>query len=221
MSKEKNPNDSIFKRFGGTLSNAVENLIFAHEEVEEQQAPAEATGGTQAEIMPAAPETPKVDGKLIKAILDSAEELGKVLNEFTGYIKTFENIISDENSRYKAAFAAAAKISPLKVEDLLRAADEQIESLKNEKKDFLAGIKEKSSEVDGLKKEIGGIDAQIETLKGQIKDLEALKRKKEELSINLEENIQKATVRFDAALAVVEQLLREKKTKIERNLKGM
>lgn len=235
MGKGKNPNDSIFKRFGGTLANAVENLIFAHEEVpQEPTAPATAaagapdgaaapakSGAAAAPAKAADAEKPKVDSKLVNAILESAEELGPALNIYSGYVKTFEEIIPDESSRYKAAFAAAAKVSPLQVDDLLRAADEQIASLKNEKKDFLEGIGEKNSEVDALNEEIKDIDARIEALKEQIKSLETLKMKKEELATNLSANIKKATVRFDAALAAVEQLLREKKARIERNLKGM
>jgi len=182
MSKEKNPKDSIFKRFGGSLANAVENLIFAHEDVEaaktqtgETATPAAAGAASASSSSAERPAPSPVNSQLVKAILESAEELGTTLNTFTGYVKTFEGIISDESSRYKAAFAAAAKSSKITVNDILSAADEQIESLKIEKDDFLEGIKEKASEVNQLKADMVGIDNKIKELKQQIEDLETLK----------------------------------------------
>ena len=225
MSKETNPKDSIFKRFGGSLSNAVENLIFAHEDVQSEETGSETPAATETESSPASaaekPTVPPVESKLVKAILESAEELGTTLNSFTGYVKTFEGIIADEASRYKAAFAAAAKSTKITVNDILSAADEQIESLKNEKNDFLEGIKVKTSEVTQLKTDMVEIDKKIEELKKQIGDLETLKAKKAEKSRDLSESIQKATVKFDTALAAVEEILRDKKAKLQMHLKGM
>jgi chromosome segregation ATPase len=223
MSEEKNPNDSIFRRFGGSLANAVENILFAHEEVEETQSSpgsdqAQTSSDTKAKGITT---SPSIDENLVKTILKSAEELGSVLSNFESYLKTFEGIIPDEGSRYKAAYAAANKTSPLTLKALLSAVDEQISSLKNEKADFQEGIKAKNEEAEQLKVEITHIDKKIVELKRQIQDLENSKKAKDELSRKLKENIDRATLKFEAALVAVEDLLKTKKNKLQDYLKNM
>jgi len=225
MAEEKNPKDSIFRRLGGGLSGAVEKILFAHEEVTEEQTPpaeeqSQSQTGTQRPL-PRASSITKADDNLVKAIMQSAEELGSALTDFESYIKTFDGIIPDEASRYKAAFAAAKKSSPVSVKDLLMAADEQIESLKTEKADFQEGIKAKNEEVEQLKIEITQTDEKIVNLKRQIQELENSKQTKTELIKKLAENIKKGTEKFDLAIAAVEEILKAKKNKLLTYLKNM
>jgi chromosome segregation ATPase len=234
MAEEKNPKDSIFRRLGGSMASAVENILFSHEDVsEEQTAESTEADASQSSDQPQVRQTviqrpaqgigstSKVDENLVNAIMQSAQELGKALTEFESYVKTFDGIIADEASRYKAAFAAAKKASPLTVKELLAAADEQIASLQTEKADFLEGIKAKNDEVEQLKVEMTHIDEKIVDLKRQIQDLENSKQTKTDLAKKTTENIQKASEKFELALAKVDEMLKAKKSKLLTYLKNM
>jgi chromosome segregation ATPase len=223
MADEKDPKESIFRRLGGSLAGAVDKILFVHEEVAEEETTTQAET-TQAETSKQVPRTTsvhKADDGLVKTILQSAEELGGALNNFEGYVKTFDGIIPDEASRYKAAFAAAKKASPLTVNQLSSAADEQINSLKTEKSDFLEGIKAKNEEVEQLKIEMAQIDEKIVNLKRQIQEMENSKQTKSELIKKLDENIKKGTEKFELALAAVDEILKAKKNKLMTYLKNM
>ena len=236
MADEKNPNDSVFRRLGGSLASAVENILFSHEEVEEEQTAATTDASQQSAsssgqqqnrqtvIQKSSARTtsaPKVDENLVNAILQSACELGSALNDFESYVKTFDGIIPDEASRFKAAFAAAKKSAPLSVKDLLAAADEQIQSLKTEKADFLEGIQAKNEEVEQLKIEMAHMEDKIVELKRQIQELENGKQTKTELTKKLTENIKRANEKFELALATVEEILKARKSKLQTYLKNM
>ena len=219
MADETEPKKGLFKKIGGSL----EKLIFTHETVEETAAPeAESEGQASREAPQPAPVLrPKKDDALVNTILKSAAESGPALTSFEGYLKTFEGIISDEGSRYKAAFAALAKNESVSVKNLLDAATTQIASLKNEKAEFLESIKEKNAEVDELKAEMSQIEQRIADLQRQIQDLQANKVTKTELSKKLAVNIQKGVEKFDAALAAADEILKSKKNKLQMFLKNM
>jgi chromosome segregation ATPase len=234
MADEKDPKDSIFRRLGGGLASAVENILFAHEDVSEEES-APATDSTSSQPAANSPQNQPVvqrpaarttaistaDENLVKAILESAEELGKKLTDFESYVKTFDGIIPEEASRFKAAFAAMKKSTQVTVKELLSAADEQIESLKTEKADFLEGIKTKNEEVEQLKIDMAHTDDKIVDLKRQIQELENSKQAKSELSKKLAENIKRATEKFELALAAADELLKARKNKLQSHLKNM
>jgi len=231
MADEKESKGSVFRRLG----SAVENILFAHEVVNEEPTPAAEKTETspasdQPQVVrqtviqkpiPKTSPTAKADENLVNAILQSTQELGKSLTDFEGYVKTFDDIIPDEASRYKAAFAAAKKTAPLTVKELLAAADEQIEALKTERADFVESIKSKNNEVEQLKIEIAHIDEKIVDLKREIQELENSKQTKAELTKKTAENIQKGSEKFDLALAAVDALLKAKKNKLLTYLKNM
>ncbi len=221
--KKINPKDSIFKRVGGSLANAVENILFAHKEVEETEetAPAETEESAPVQQPARQTSTGSVNEELVQRILESAEELGSTLTTFNGYLKNLESIVPDEATRYKAAFATYSKATGNSVQKLLAAADEQIESLKNEKADFLTGIKEKAEEANQLKQATVSIDKEIKNLENRIAELQAELEKKSKQSRKLGTAIQDATVRFDNALLAVDAILKEKKKKLQAHLKGM
>jgi chromosome segregation ATPase len=214
----------------------VENILFSHEEVSEgqtsdaaeadssQRQPPTPPASTQTVIQKPAPRTNsavKADEKLVETILQSIAELGSALTNFESYVKTFDGIIPDEASRYKAAFAAAKKTAPLTVKELLAAADEQIAALKTEKSDFIAGIKSKNEEVEEFKIDLAHIDEKIVDLKRQIQELENNKQTKTELIKKLAENIKRGSEKFDLAMTAVQEILTAKKNKLQNYLKNM
>ena len=232
MADQKDPKSSVFRRLG----NAVENMLFTHEEVPEEQTqqdtgqenpPQQAAAAaqvTQTVIQKPSARTAsatKADENLVNAILQAATELGGALTDFEGFVKTFDGIIPDEASRYKAAFAAAKKSSPLTVKELLAAADEQIGSLKTEKAEFLASIKNKNEEVEQLKVDMAHIDEKIVDLKREIQELENSRQTKTDLSKKLAENIKRGSEKFDLAMAAVQEILTAKKNKLLAYLKNM
>lgn len=234
MADDKETKAGIFRR----LSGAVENMLFSHEEVSGEQSTetAETESGPKQNAsapavtqivnqkIPASGNTSAArpaDENLVKAILQAATELGSALADFEGYVKTFEGIIPDEASRYKAAFAAEKKTSQLTVKELLAAADEQIGALKTERADFQQGIKSKNEEVEQLKIEISHIDEKIVDLKRQIQELENSKQTKTDLTKKLADNIVRGGEKFDRAMAVVQETLTAKKNKLQMYLKNM
>ena len=232
MADQKESKGSVFRRLG----NAVENILFTHEEVPEEQTP-EATEPdktqqsqistpqvTQTVIQKPIPRTAatvKADENLVNAILQSVTELGTALTNFESYVKTFDGILPDEASRFKAAFAAAKKTAPLTVKELLAAADEQIGALKIEKADFVESIKTKNEEVEQLKIDMAHIDEKIVDLKREIQELENSKQTKTDLSKKLAENIKRGSEKFDLAMTAVQEILVAKKNKLLTYLKNM
>jgi chromosome segregation ATPase len=219
MSDEETDKQGIFKKLGSTF----ENLIFTHEQTEEPPpAEAEEPAASEPEEQPVIPPSrTKKDDTLVNTILKSAAESGAALTNFEGYLKTFEGIITDEGSRYKAAFAALAKNESLTVKQLMDAATAQINSLKNEKDEFLESIKEKNEEVAQLNAEMTKIDQRIADMQRQVTELQVNKTTKTELVKKLSQNIQKGQEKFDAALVAAEQALKAKKTKLQMYLKNM
>jgi chromosome segregation ATPase len=232
MADQKDSKGGVFRRLG----SAVENILFTHEEVSEEQTPETTEADTAQQSQISAPQVTqtviqkpsartgssvKADENLVNAILQATTELGVALNNFESFVKTFDGIIPDEASRFKAAFAAAKKSAPLTVKELLAAADEQIGALKTEKADFLASIKTKNEEVEQLKVDMTHIDEQIVDLKRQIQELENSKQTKTELSKRLTENIKRGSEKFDLAMTAVQEILVAKKNKLLTYLKNM
>jgi hypothetical protein len=232
MADQKDSKGGVFRRLG----NAVENILFAHEVVPEEQTAETTAAAASPQSQSSAPQvtqtviqkplsrtasTVKADENLVNAILQAATELGSALTNFESFIKTFDGIIPDEASRFKAAFAAAKKSAPLTVKELLAAADEQIGALKIEKANFLESIKIKNEEVEQLKIDMAHIDENIVDLKRQIQELENSKQTKTDLSKKLAENIKRGSEKFDLAMTAVQEILVARKNKLLTYLKNM
>lgn len=138
---------------------------------------------------------------LIKAI-ENANLEGYDYIEFKNSLKALENVIQDEPTRYKSAYAA---VSPMGVtgEKLTASANHYIEVLKNEEKKFLFALGTKSdTDVAGSEKRLVQIDEEI--------------KKKGELIAQLTQEIEK--MKNDKI--VIEKSINDSRQKIENSKNG-
>jgi len=110
--------------------------------------------------------------QLADQIRSEISKRGEQLSKFLALVASFEDDIPNEAKRYAAAIKAMSAAAGLKKEDLLAAADQQIEALKEQRMELVSSMAERRSDLKIKEQKAKDTRKQIDLLTESIKRLE-------------------------------------------------
>jgi hypothetical protein len=195
----------------GIISRLTDALF---EEVDRERMPGRGT------FSPAQGEPAILSGRLLEQIEAEVERAGAELVKFLELVESFVDIIPEEQKRYSAALKAFTHASGLTREDVIKAADRQLEEVARQKGGFSKRLAKWQGELKVLQARAGEVRGQIGRLEERVRELEAEEKRILEVVAAGEKEAAEAEGKFDDMAEDLARRIRWVKGKIEGRGEG-
>jgi hypothetical protein len=162
----------------------------------------------------------KVDPQIYETLQEAIGEKGSAFTKFMEMLKTFEDVIGDELTRYKSAMKAVNKTGGITLEQILKAIETRVSALQAEREKFNSTLTERGSNIDSMTAELKAKEDDIIRHQAEI---DRLKKEQDKIKGNVAKEkarIEEVRANFDVTVNALEEEHTQAKEKITNYLKG-